>query len=83
MQAKILQKRLTDAGHAVRWAENGALALEMARESYALNLSQQQYSPRVLDSGPYDCSRFGLVRSEVGSDVRKDDFFENIVLAGG
>jgi sigma-B regulation protein RsbU (phosphoserine phosphatase) len=32
MQAKILQKRLTDAGHTVRWAENGALALEMARE---------------------------------------------------
>jgi sigma-B regulation protein RsbU (phosphoserine phosphatase) len=32
MQARILQKRLTDAGHAVRWAENGALALEMARE---------------------------------------------------
>jgi len=32
MQAKILQKRLTDAGHAVRWAENGQLAIEMARE---------------------------------------------------
>ena len=32
MQGKILQKRLTDAGHTVRWAENGALALEMARE---------------------------------------------------
>jgi len=32
MQAKILQKRLADAGHTVRWAENGALALEMARE---------------------------------------------------
>jgi sigma-B regulation protein RsbU (phosphoserine phosphatase) len=32
MQAKILQKRLTDAGHTVRWAENGKLALEMARE---------------------------------------------------
>jgi len=32
MQAKILQKRLTDAGHVVRWAENGALALDMARE---------------------------------------------------
>jgi sigma-B regulation protein RsbU (phosphoserine phosphatase) len=31
MQAKILQKRLTDAGHTVRWAENGALALDMAR----------------------------------------------------
>jgi sigma-B regulation protein RsbU (phosphoserine phosphatase) len=32
MQAKILQKRLADAGHTVRWAENGALALEMARQ---------------------------------------------------
>jgi phosphoserine phosphatase RsbU/P len=32
MQAKILQKRLADAGHTVRWGENGALALEMARE---------------------------------------------------
>ncbi len=32
MQAKILQKRLTEAGHTVRWAENGQLALEMARE---------------------------------------------------
>ena len=31
MQARILQKRLTDAGHTVRWAENGALAIEMAR----------------------------------------------------
>jgi CheY-like chemotaxis protein len=27
IQAKILQKRLTDAGHTVRWAENGADAL--------------------------------------------------------
>ncbi len=32
MQAKILQKRLVDAGHTVRWAENGALALEMAHQ---------------------------------------------------
>ncbi len=32
MQARILQKRLTDAGHTVRWAENGQTALEMARE---------------------------------------------------
>jgi sigma-B regulation protein RsbU (phosphoserine phosphatase) len=32
MQARILQKRLTDAGHAVRWAENGQAALELARE---------------------------------------------------
>ncbi|MBM4021655.1 MAG: response regulator [Planctomycetes bacterium] len=32
MQAKILQRRLTEAGHTVRWAENGSLALAMARE---------------------------------------------------
>ena len=32
IQAKILQKRLTDAGHTVRWAENGADALKRARE---------------------------------------------------
>ncbi len=58
----------------------GRTALEMARESYAMNLSQQQYSPRVLDSGPYDCSRFGLTHTEVGPDVRKNDFFENVDL---
>jgi phosphoserine phosphatase RsbU/P len=32
IQARMLVKRLTDAGHAVRWAENGADALSMARE---------------------------------------------------
>jgi sigma-B regulation protein RsbU (phosphoserine phosphatase) len=32
IQARMLVKRLTDAGHAVRWAENGADALTMARE---------------------------------------------------
>jgi DNA-binding response OmpR family regulator len=32
IQAKILQKRLTDAGHAVRWAENGSDALVLVRE---------------------------------------------------
>ncbi len=32
IQARMLVKRLTDAGHAVRWAENGADALAMARE---------------------------------------------------
>ena len=32
IQAKILQKRLTDAGHMVRWAENGSDALKLARE---------------------------------------------------
>jgi len=32
IQAKMLQRRLTEAGHAVRWGETGADALAMARE---------------------------------------------------
>jgi sigma-B regulation protein RsbU (phosphoserine phosphatase) len=32
MQARILERRLTEAGHRVRWGENGALALALARE---------------------------------------------------
>jgi sigma-B regulation protein RsbU (phosphoserine phosphatase) len=32
IQAKILQKRLTEAGHSVRWGENGAEALKLVRE---------------------------------------------------
>ncbi len=33
IQAKMLQRRLTEAGYDVRWAENGAQALEMVREA--------------------------------------------------
>ena len=32
MQARMLMRRLTEAGHSVRWGENGALALALARE---------------------------------------------------
>ena len=32
MQARLLQKKLAEAGHSVRWGENGADALAMARE---------------------------------------------------
>ena len=32
MQARILQRALTEAGHQVRWAENGAAALTLAGE---------------------------------------------------
>jgi sigma-B regulation protein RsbU (phosphoserine phosphatase) len=32
MQAKFLERRLTEAGHTVRWAENGADALALLRE---------------------------------------------------
>ncbi len=32
IQARMLQKRLTEAGHTVRWGENGALALALVKE---------------------------------------------------
>jgi sigma-B regulation protein RsbU (phosphoserine phosphatase) len=32
MQAKFLERKLTEAGHAVRWAENGSDALGLARQ---------------------------------------------------
>ncbi len=32
IQAKILERRLTDAGHRVRWGANGKLALDLVRE---------------------------------------------------
>jgi sigma-B regulation protein RsbU (phosphoserine phosphatase) len=32
MQAKMLEKRLIEAGHTVRWGENGAAALRLVRE---------------------------------------------------
>ena len=32
MQAKFLERKLVEAGHAVRWAENGADALALARQ---------------------------------------------------
>ena len=31
LQAKMLKKKLEEAGYAVRWAENGKIALEMTR----------------------------------------------------
>ena len=32
IQAKMLEKRLVDAGHTVRWAINGAKAVELLKE---------------------------------------------------
>lgn len=58
----------------------GRTALEMAREGYRCHLSQQHWSFAVRTDGYGDCRCFGLYRSTVGADVRKDDLFENIRL---
>lgn len=55
----------------------GKTALEITKESFAKHKSQQTFFA-VEDFGPYDCRRFGLYRSTVGSDTNGEDFFEHL-----
>ena len=57
----------------------GKSALELAREGYREHVSQLRFEYSVSTEAPYDCRAFGLVRSTVGADAAKNDFFENIV----
>ena len=59
-------------------AFGGRTALDMAVLGFAQHTSQQVYQLKVKDSGSYSCAEFGLVRSLVGPDVCRSDFFENI-----
>ena len=58
-------------------AFEGKTALEMAKEGFAKHTSQQKYF-KVRADGKNDCRKFGLYRSLVGEDQKKNDFFENI-----
>lgn len=51
---------------------------QLAVEAFKLNVSQQNDKHAVLESGPFDCRKFGLFRTLVGFDQKKDDMFENI-----
>ena len=59
---------------------DGRTALEVAQAAFACHISQQDTDYRVEDSGAGDCRRFGLYRSLVGPDERKDDLFENLEM---
>ena len=59
-------------------AFGGQTAFEVAEAAFACHLSQQKTEYVVYDEGPYDAKQFGLYRSLVGEDVRKDDFFEHL-----
>ncbi len=59
-------------------AFDGRSAFDMAKAGFACHLSQQNTEYIVYEDGPYDSRLFGLVRSLVGEDVEKNDFFENI-----
>ena len=62
---------------------DGATAYEMAVAGYDCHKSQHQWAFAVRQAGdPYDCRRFGLIRSTVGEDVNRDDMFENITMRG-
>ena len=59
-------------------AFGGKTAFEIAEAAFRCHRSQQSTDYRVKDSGPTDCSLFGLYRSLVGPDEAMDDFFEHL-----
>ncbi len=66
-------------------ALSGRSPLQAAKDAYALHVTQQNAGSAVIgkdfevtDEGEFACSRFGLYRSLVGLDIKKNDFFENI-----
>ena len=59
-------------------AFDGKTGFDVAVEAFACHVSQRETEYSVEDSGPCDCSLFGLYRSLVGPDERKDDLFENL-----
>ena len=58
-------------------AFGGRTGLEVAREAFLCHKSQQ-VGFAVRDSGAYSCTQFGLYRSLVGPDIRRNDFYENL-----
>lgn len=60
-------------------AFGGKTAFEVAKEGYEKHKSQHQFGFRVYNRAErYSSYRFSLVESQVGPDVLKNDFFENI-----
>ena len=60
-------------------AFGGKTGLELAREAYALHVTQQTTPFVIEDSGETSCALFGLAYTTVGADTAGGDFFENIV----
>ena len=56
----------------------GRTAFDVATDAFACHVSQKDTEYSVEDSGPCDCSLFGLYRSLVGPDRDHDDLFENL-----
>lgn len=56
----------------------GKTAMDVAKEAFALHVSQQGYFYVYGEGDDWDSRRFGLYRSTVGPDVIGGDVFENI-----
>ncbi len=57
---------------------NGETGFSVAVRAFERHVSQRRTEYVVDDSGPYDCSLFGLHSSTVGPDSAGNDFFENL-----
>ena len=53
-------------------------AQSLALAGFQKHVSQQHFHMQLKKDARYDSSLFGLAKSTVGQDVRKDDFFEHI-----
>ncbi len=62
-------------------AFSGRTAIELADEAFRMHISQQKGVYTMENVKKYDNSLFGLYHSDVGPDVLKDDFFENLPLS--
>ena len=64
----------------ISYALGGRTPFQTAKDAYRLHLTQQQWVGfRVYSYGhPYDSHCFGLYRSLVGPDVKKNDLLENV-----
>lgn len=67
----------------------GSTPFELSKQGYACHLSQQNTwftkwmnKDRAADINKYSPCEYGLYRTTVGEDVRKNDFFENITTYG-
>ena len=56
----------------------GKTGFDIAKEAFGKHRSQHTGKFHLADSGPYDCSLFGLYWSDVGADTGLGDLFENI-----
>ena len=61
-------------------AFGGKTGFEVATIALDAHASQRKYYA-MSKKGVYDCRQFGLYRSTVGDDVKKDDFFENVPIS--